>query len=97
MKFNSDSDGSVAGSNIPEKRLLAAVLQRAITDYIAGEGDLREQARIWLFDDELTDAPLSFPFICEALDFEVPGIREAIQFQADSGGSLMAEAASAVI
>ena len=83
MKFWSNSEIPPAGTYIPEKRLLAAVLQRAVTDYITGEGEIREGARIWLMEDIQTDAPLSFRFICEALDLDVPSLRRAIQLQAE--------------
>lgn len=83
MKFWSNSEIPPAGTYIPEKRLLAAVLQRAVTDYITGEGEIREGARIWLMEDVPTDAPLSFRFICEALDLDIPSLRKAIQLQAE--------------
>jgi hypothetical protein len=84
MKFWSNSDVPPPGGVIPELRLLAAVLQRAIHDFIGGEGDVREGARSWLMDDEPTDAPLSFRFICEALDLDVDSLRVAIGRQADA-------------
>jgi hypothetical protein len=84
MKFWSNSDVPSPGGVIPELRLLAAVLQRAIHDFIGGEGDVREGARSWLMDDEPTDAPLSFRFICEALDLDVDSLRTAIGRQADA-------------
>jgi hypothetical protein len=84
MKFWSNSDVPSPGGVIPELRLLAAVLQRAIHDFIGGEGDVREGARSWLMDDEPTDAPLSFRFICEALDLDVDSLRVAIGRQADA-------------
>lgn len=84
MKFWSNSDIPTFGPFIPEKRLLAAVLQRAITDFLSGEGELREGARIWLMDDEPTDAPLTFMFICEALDLEINSLRKAILFQSQN-------------
>ena len=84
MKFWSNSDVPSPGGVIPELRLLAAVLQRAIHDFIGGEGDVREGARSWLMDDEPTDAPLSFRFICEALDLDVDSLRSAIGRQADA-------------
>jgi hypothetical protein len=71
MKFWSNSDVPPPGGVIPELRLLAAVLQRAIHDFIGGDGDVREGARAWLMEDEPTDAPLSFRFICEALDLDI--------------------------
>jgi hypothetical protein len=64
--------------------LLAAVLQRAIHDFIGGEGDVRDGARSWLMDDEPTDAPLSFRFICEALDLDLESLRKAIGRQAEA-------------
>ena len=42
MKFWSNSEIPAFLTQIPEKRLLAAVLQRAITDFLTGEGDLQE-------------------------------------------------------
>ena len=83
MKFWSNSEIPSAGAFVPEKRLLAAVLQRAVTDFVTGDGELREGARLWLFDDQPTDAPLTFQFICEALDLEVFSLRKAIKLQAD--------------
>ena len=87
MKFWSNSDVAPQGNSVPEKRLLAAVLQRAITDYIGGEGELQEGARAWLFDEEPTDAPLSFKFICEALDLDSGSLRVAIQHQAQAAAT----------
>ena len=84
MKFWSNSDVPSHGPFVPEKRLLAAVLQRAITDFVFGEGELKEGARLWLMDDEPTDSPLTFRFICEALDLDLPSLRKAIQMQADA-------------
>jgi hypothetical protein len=81
MKSWSNSDVPSQSPSVPEKRLLAAVLQRAITDYVFGEGELKEGSRLWLFDEEPTDAPLSFKFICEALDLDMPGLRRAIEAQ----------------
>lgn len=83
MKFWSNSDVPSHGPFVPEKRLLAAVLQRAITDFVFGEGELKDGARLWLMDDEPTDSPLTFRFICEALDLDLPSLRKAIQLQAD--------------
>jgi hypothetical protein len=70
---------------IPEKRLLAAVLQRAITDFVSGDGELHESAKTWLLDDEEGDAPVSFSFICEALDLDEDSLRRAI---IDSAGNI---------
>jgi hypothetical protein len=87
MKSWSNSDTPPSGSSIPEKKLLAAVLQRAITDFLSGEGDTKEAARLWLFDDEHGDCPLTFAFICEALDLDMQTLRKAI-FNHSSANSL---------
>lgn len=84
MKGWSNSEIPSAGAYVPEKRLLAAVLQRAITDYVSGEGELREGARAWLMEDEPSDAPLTFKFICEALDLDYESLKGAILMQAES-------------
>lgn len=84
MKFWSNSEIPAHGSYVPEKKLLAAVLQRAVTDFVFGEGEVGEGARIWLMEDEETDAPLTFRFICEALDLDVDSLRNAILMQASS-------------
>ncbi len=82
MKFWSNSDIPSHGTFVPEKRLLAAVLQRAITDFITGDGELKEGSRLWLLEDEsCSDAPLSFRFICEALDLDLGGLKKAIFIQ----------------
>jgi hypothetical protein len=94
MKSWSNSDIPNAGSYVPEKRLLAAVLQRAITDYVSGEGEIREGARVWLMEDEPTDAPLTFRFICEALDLDCQSLRKAIQVQAASAPQLLVSEAA---
>lgn len=84
MKFWSNSDIPSHGVFVPEKRLLAAVLQRAITDFVGGDGEVKEGARAWLMDEEETDAPLSFKFICEALDLDIASLRKAIFVQSQS-------------
>lgn len=82
MKSWSNSDIPGAGEYVPEKRLLAAVLQRAITDFLTGEGDLKESARLWLLDLDIEDCPLTFSFICEALDLDAGNLRKEIFKQA---------------
>jgi len=78
MKSWSNSDVPQSVTFVPEKRLLAAVLQRAITDFLTGDGDLRESARTWLLEEEAWESPITFSFICEALDLDTEGLRKAI-------------------
>jgi hypothetical protein len=96
MKFWSNSDIPSHGTLVPEKRLLAAVLQRAITDFITGDGELKEGARLWLLEDETcADAPLSFRFICEALDLDLSGLKKAIFMQEAAQADASREALAA--
>ena len=93
MKFWSNSEIPQFSSQIPEKRLLAAVLQRAITDYLTGDGDLRDSAEAWLIRAEPEDAPLTFDFICEALDLDPHGLQKALVAQAEMASSARMQAA----
>ncbi|RME61128.1 MAG: hypothetical protein D6780_02230 [Candidatus Dadabacteria bacterium] len=81
-----------ANNHIPEKKLLAAVLQRAITDYLAGEGDLKVSAEKWLMSDDESDFILSFKFICEALDINMFNLRRALILQSRRTPYLFEEA-----
>lgn len=94
MKFWSNSEIPSFTPTIPEKRLLAAVLQRAITDFLSGEDDLRESAENWLIKGEPSDAPLTFEFICEALDLDMDSLRRAIQLQGSDASRKAAQNAA---
>jgi len=69
------------GSFNPERRLLAAVLQRAITDFLTTDGELFESARDWLFTADDNHESFGFSFVCEALDFHKEELRKAIEKQ----------------
>ena len=94
MKFWSNSEIPAAGTYVPEKRLLAAVLQRAVTDYLTGEGETKEGARMWIMEDQPDDAPLTFLFICEALDLDPESLRKAIEVQATAESQLVVQEAA---
>lgn len=93
------SNGDIPGATpyVPEKKLLAAILQRAITDYVTGEGDIKESAFLWIMDKDI-ESPISFSFICEALDIDSDCLKGAIfnQRKADSIESTEIAASSAV-
>lgn len=55
--------------SVSERRLLLAVLQKAVSDYLVGEGEIRENAREWLFNDDY-DASLRFTFVCDCLGLD---------------------------
>lgn len=82
MKGWSNSEIPSQNQYLPEKKLLAAVLQRAITDFVSGEGDLRETAKLWIMGEDL-ETPLTFAFICEALDLDSDSLQRAIISQGE--------------
>ena len=96
MKFWSNSEIPSQGAFVPEKRLLAAVLQRAITDFVSGEGEVRAGAEAWLMGriEEDTEVPLTFDFICEALDLDAAGLKKAIMHQATTQPRLLVQEAA---
>lgn len=65
---------------LPEKNLLAAVLQRAIQDIVQNKE--REPALIWLLEPKCEDGHerggFDYFFICDALDLEPYSTREGI-------------------
>ena len=78
------SNGTVAKDNggfNPERRLLTAVLQRAITDYLTCDGEVQESARQWLYESDDTRDEFGFSYICEALDFHKDELRKAVRCQ----------------
>lgn len=80
------SNGNVQRGNggfNPERRLLAAVLQRAITDYVTGDGEVKESAKTWLYGGEEPVDAFGFSYICEALDFHREELRKAIHVQSE--------------
>ncbi|MGI6680752.1 MAG: hypothetical protein ACOX3T_04635 [Bdellovibrionota bacterium] len=82
MKGWSNSEIPSHNQYLPEKKLLSAVLQRAITDFISGEGDLRETAKLWILGQD-PETPLTFEFICEALDLDTDSLKRAIISQGE--------------
>ena len=90
------SNGSVPrslGGFNPERRLLAAVLQRAITDFLSGEGELHSSAKEWMYGEDDPNEAFGFSYICEALDFHREELRKAVmkqyQRQVESGNILV--------
>ena len=86
MKGWSNSEIPSQNQYLPETKLLAAVLQRAITDFVSGEGDLREAAKLWIMGEDL-ETPLTFAFICEALDLDSDSLQRAIISQGEMENS----------
>lgn len=65
----------------PERRLLLAILERAILDYVGNDQREVDEAEQWLFGD--LDAPkndqFSFPWVCEQLDLDMYRIAAKIR------------------
>lgn len=71
----------------PEKRLLCAVMEQAIRDYLdQGTTESLEAGR-WIFEDRGDDEALTFSFswICRQLDLEKTSVRGRITEIASNG------------
>ena len=65
----------------PERRLLLAILERAILDYVGNEPEEVEAAEAWLFEnlDEPQNEEFSFPWVCEHLDLNMADVAQMIR------------------
>ena len=66
----------------PEKRLLIAMVQRAIVDYIApekGKAYLQYDAGAWLFAAKNPSKPFSLYWVCEVLSVDPDHLYKRIQ------------------
>jgi hypothetical protein len=65
----------------PERRLLLAILERAILDYVGNDPREIHEAEEWLFHSNETSARghFSFPWVCEQLDLEPRKIASKIK------------------
>jgi len=65
----------------PERRLLLAMIERAILDFVGNDAAEVEEAEGWIFG-ELDTAPLkpfTFPWVCQHLDLDVVSIAQTIK------------------
>ena len=69
----------------PERRLLLAIIERAVLDYVGNDERETESAEAWLFgdlDNPNSDNPLSgefsFAWICRELDLDIQKIARKI-------------------
>jgi hypothetical protein len=65
----------------PERRLLLAILERAILDYVGNDPREVEEAHNWLFEETVTPQRsfFSFGWVCEQLDLDARQIAEKIR------------------
>lgn len=76
----------------PERRLLLAILERALLDYVGNDQREYEEANEWIFGDipSETSVEFSFSWVCGQLDLEVSDIRSKIKLMPRRGASRIA-------
>lgn len=76
----------------PERRLLAAILERAILDYVGNDEKEMLEAEEWIFSevDSHTAGEFSFPWLCRELDLDVKFIADKIKAMPKRGSHRIA-------
>ncbi|MFN4894856.1 MAG: hypothetical protein ACK5GN_14995 [Pseudomonadota bacterium] len=82
--FDRDFDQIFSAPNMtgtPERRLLLAILERAILDYVGNDPREVEEAEEWLFGslEQGLKAQFSFSWLCEQLDLDPVKISRRIK------------------
>jgi hypothetical protein len=93
--IDDESTGLFEGPNLtgtPERRLLLAVLERAILDYVGNEDREVEAAKEWLFGDldEQLHTEFSFPWVCRELDLDIATVVTKIRSMPRRGSNRIA-------
>ncbi|MDD2944103.1 MAG: hypothetical protein PHC51_14195 [bacterium] len=85
MKFRLNSqESSLKQNSAALKKLYAAILQEAITDYLTGSGEKRDLAQAWLYGKESISAQLGFSYVCKQLQFKERELRSSLERQRQS-------------
>ena len=76
----------------PERRLLAAILERAILDYVGKDEREMQDAHDWIFADmeDPNAGEFTFPWLCRELDLDVKFISEKIKAMPKRGSHRIA-------
>lgn len=76
----------------PERRLLLAILERALLDYVGNDDREAEEAQDWIFGDfgPTPHPQFSFPWICEQLDLDMDRTLNKIKQMEKRGASRLA-------
>ena len=77
----------------PERRLLLAILERALLDYVGNDGREANEAEEWIFTDLAPKhpfSPFSFPWICEQLDLNIKKTLRKIRRMPKRGSNRLA-------
>jgi hypothetical protein len=91
-----DEGGSVFDipnhTGTPERRLLTAILERAILDYVGNDSQEVKEAEEWLFTvmSEHNADPFSFLWVCRELDLSPEFISSRIKAMPKRGKSRIA-------
>lgn len=78
ITFSTDAESSLGDAQdggTPERRLLLAMLERAILDFVGNDSREVESSADWLFAGSGSDCveggqPFSFEWVCEGLDLD---------------------------
>lgn len=94
VSSNDDEFGIFDSPNLtgtPERRLILAVLERAMLDLAGNDKKEIAEAEAWLFDSPEAPYPqFSFPWICEHLDLDHDDILKKIKMMPRRGTSRLA-------
>ncbi len=75
----------------PERRLLLAIIERAILDFVGNDRKESEGAHEWLFsDDDGGVGEFTFSWVCSELDLDPERIRHQIRNMPKRGNSRIA-------
>ena len=85
--IDSDVYSGLDNCSSPEKRLLLAVLEQGIRDFLDKGKPHSNQAKWWLFDDKDADFhnPFTCAWICKELDIDINLLRERVLFFSENG------------
>lgn len=77
----------------PERRLLLAILERAILDYVGNDQKEVDEAEAWIFDSDTINPRkdnFSFDWVCEELDLCPSQVTHAIKTMPKRGNRRVA-------
>ena len=88
MRFYSMQEVEEYSIQCGEKKLLVAILKRAVLDYCSGNTEEADQARDWIFQDLDSSKfrEFTFPWVCEHLGLNHRQVATEIQrIESDEG------------
>lgn len=71
--------GAYNNTGTPERRLLLAILERAILDYVGNDEDAALSSVEWFSSENTScNVAFSFPWICQQLDLDIDRVLKRI-------------------